>query len=144
RELCGVYPNYFNLASVTDGFDDCLPNRLKKLGYSTSAIHGAVGTMYDRVRWYPRAGFEIMTFYESREWAGRCYSFPGACDIEIFQVVKEQLSVEGKLFVYWLTLNSHSTYDLRDVSKYVFDCRAYEVAEDTQSCRNLKLQAQFF
>lgn len=144
RELCRLNPNHYNLAEVTSGFEECLPNLLKVNGYSTRAMHGAVGLMYDRARWYPRAGFEKVTFFESREWPARCYSFPGACDMDLLGEIEKEFALPGKRFFYWLTLNSHSFYDSRDIRYDVFDCEHYGVEGRSESCRNFKLQAQFF
>lgn len=142
RELCQLKPNHFNMANVDTGFDGCLPRKLKQLGYSTMSMHGASGLMYDRARWYPRVGFENMIFFESRAWPRRCYSFPGACDLDMRGEVEKYFAFQGKRFFYWLTLNTHSFYDSRDLSRDFFDCERYGV--EGESCRNFKLQAQFF
>ena len=144
RELCQLAPNHFNLAPVQQGFERCLPNRLKAQGYETLAMHGAVSQMYDRRDWYPRAGFDKSIFYESRSWPSRCYSFPGACDLDMMAEVARFFSTPGKRFMYWLTLNSHSTYDPRDIRLDAFDCSAFSIPDDLRACRYLKLQAQFF
>lgn len=144
RELCGLRPNHFNLAPVVDGYEDCLPNRLVGLGYSTYAIHGAVGLMYDRHLWYPRVGFQDMTFFEAKSWPNRCYSFPGACDIDLAHEVRRKLKEGGKKFVYWLILNTHNFYDPRDIKLDVFDCQAFDIEDGSEACRSMKLQAQFF
>lgn len=144
RELCGLHANHFNLAKVDQELNSCVPQQLKADGYRTMAIHGAAGMMYDRVRWYPKAGFDRMVFLESRAWPRRCYSFPGACDLDMLEEVRSGLTVEGKSFVYWLTLNTHSNFDLRDLRNDRFDCAAFGIQERSASCRNFKLQAQFF
>lgn len=145
RELCRLQPNHFNLSDVSEGFEDCLPGRFKRQGYYTHAIHGAVGLMYDRVHWYPRVGFDERVFFESRSWQERCYSFPGACDLELMVTqLSPMLEREGKRFIYWLTLNTHSYYDARDLRGDYFDCAEYGVLPEGEACRNLKLQAQFF
>ncbi len=144
RELCSLWPNTHKLKSVETGFEDCLPNRLRTAGYSTMALHGAKGEMYDRINWYPRAGFEQQTFFESKQWPARCVSFPGACDLDLRDEVVNFFQLPGKRFMYWLTLNTHAFYDLADLRKDVMDCEAVDVAADSSTCRYLKLQAQFF
>lgn len=144
RELCQYWPKHFNLRAATEGFEACLPNDLKEQGYQTIAMHGAAGTMYDRAYWYPLAGFEARIFFESKPWKNRCYSFPGACDYELMGEVQKFFSGVDKGFFYWLTLNSHFSYDSRDIKVDVFDCKKYGVEENEQVCRNLKLHAQFF
>ena len=41
-------------------------------------------------------------------------------------------------------ISSHPPYDRRDIHVDVFDCASFGIGDSTESCRNLKLQAQFF
>src|SRR5690606_34592577 len=85
------------------------------------------------------------TFYESRIWPSRCFSFPGACDQDVADEVIHYFNTEGAKFVYWLTLNSHTPYDSKDIRTPVFfDCEKYGIDARLESCRNLQLQSQFF
>jgi phosphoglycerol transferase MdoB-like AlkP superfamily enzyme len=129
---------------VETGFENCLPKRLLAAGYKTAAMHGATSLMYDRRHWYPRAGFEKMTFFEDRVWPQRCYSFPGACDLDMLPELEKFFGQPGKRFMYWLTLNSHAPYDLRDLRVDHFNCAAHGISDNTEVCRLLKLQADFF
>ncbi|WP_157659201.1 sulfatase-like hydrolase/transferase [Thauera butanivorans] len=145
RELCGLETQHYNLKSVAEGFENCLPKKLKNLGYATAAIHGSTGIMYDRVHWYPRAGFDEIRFHETDPWETRCYSFPGTCDREIMdKYISHVFRNDGKRFVYWLTLNTHAIYDKRDIHDDLFDCTQYQLPEDGEICRLTKLHAQFF
>lgn len=144
-ELCGLGTHHYNLKAVKEGFENCLPAQLKQLGYSTAAIHGSVGVMYDRVHWYPRAGFDEIHFNETDAWETRCYSFPGTCDSEIMEkYIARAFDGSGKRFVYWLTLNTHALYDKRDLHRDLFDCARYQLIEGSEVCRLNKLHAQFF
>lgn len=144
RELCQLQPNHFNLQDAQTGFENCLPWQLKQRGYNATAFHAASGVMYDRIYWYKKAGFDAALFFENLNWTKRCYSYPGGCDTELVNAVMENIARQGKQFTYWLTLNSHAIYDPRDIELDLFDCEAFGIERDTQSCRNLKLQAQFF
>ena len=146
RELCAKAPIHFNLKNQNEGFEGCLPNRYKALGYHTVAVHGAIGFMYDRQYWYPRTGFQEMLFRDRglNIPESRCYSFPGNCDTDIADKIVEKFAANNKLFLYWLTLNTHATYDPRDLEIDLFDCSQYDIAADTADCRSLKLQKQFF
>ncbi|MFT0772859.1 sulfatase-like hydrolase/transferase [Psychrobacter aquimaris] len=146
RELCAKAPTHFNLKNQLEGFEDCLPNRYKDLGYHTVAVHGAIGFMYDREYWYPRAGFQEMMFRDQglNIPESRCYSFPGNCDTDIANRIVEKFADNDKLFLYWLTLNTHAIYDTRDLKTDLFDCSQHDIAADTADCRSLKLQKQFF
>lgn len=145
RELCQLYSTRYNISDLDKGFESCLPNRLQQRGYTTAAVHGATGMMYGRHQWYPRVGFQYLTFFESSSWPERCFSFPGACDRDIGETVMNFFSDDGKRFLYWLTLNSHAPYDRRDImAPSSFDCEAYGIEGVSESCRNLQLHAQFF
>lgn len=145
RELCGTETRHYNLKDVSEGFSGCLPQRLKEFGYTTTAVHGAVGVMYDRIHWYPKAGFDQLVFKESLNWKSQCYSFPGVCDWEIGErYISSAFDSHDKSFVYWLTLNSHSIYDKRDIKQPLFDCAEYLLPENSETCRMLNLHAQFF
>ncbi len=141
RELCAQRELE---EAYNDNFKQCIPNRLRQAGYATYAMHGADGSMYRRANWYPLIGFDKQTFFESRPWPNRCNSFPGACDLDMREEITDYFSLPGKRFMYWMTLNTHSWYDSRDIRKDVFDCAEMHVKEDTSTCRYLKLQAQFF
>lgn len=146
RELCQKVPNHFNLKKQLTGFERCLPHLYKQAGYKTTAVHGALSNMYDRKYWYPRAGFDEMLFRDMGLNLPHsfCYSFPGNCDSDITSRVKMQFEQHDKIFLYWLTLTTHSVYDLRDLRVDLFDCHKFNVVTDSASCRNLKLQKQFF
>ena len=146
RELCQRSPIHFNLKNQKTGFENCLPHYYKKLGYKTIAVHGALSFMYDRRYWYPRVGFEEILFRDTglNLNSSFCYSFPGNCDKDITTVISNKFKKNEKLFLYWLTLNTHSNYDIRDLDTDIFDCKYYKIEENSASCRNLKLQKQFF
>lgn len=147
RELCQVVPLHYNLKNQVKGFEDCLPHVLKSKGFKTVGVHGALGSMYDRKYWYPRAGFENIFFRDEglNLINSRCFSFPGNCDKDITGVIANQFSLYNKTFIYWLTLNTHAIYDLRDLYFDRFKCEEYHyIQNDSQICRNLKLQHQFF
>ncbi len=144
RELCQSDLMHFNFEEHQSELLKCLPNQLKKKGYNTFAFHGAAGLMYDRVRWYPDIGFEKSTFFESQPWPRRCFSFPGACDSDMAGYVASSFEGSNKVFSYWLTLNSHYSYDARDIHREIPLCRNIGVEESSEVCRNLSLQRQFF
>ena len=144
RELCQAEAKNFNLKDLQTGFENCLAQQFKQRGYMTTAMHGALGIMYDRKSWYPRAGFDQIIFRDTQQWKTRCYSFPGICDRELAAQVAAQFKQPQPQFFYWLTLNTHAIYDLRDLHQDGFDCVQYGVKSETETCRNLKLHWQFF
>lgn len=144
KELCGLRPKHFNIKSLETGFENCLANQLKPHGYATMAMHGAAGTMYDRAFWYPKAGFDKTIFLESKFRDQRCYSFPGACDSDLFNEVKDFFGSNRRGFMYWLTLNTHSPFDPRDIHSNLFDCPKFGINTDSPTCYYFQLHAQFF
>lgn len=144
KELCQTKTDNFNLRIIETGFENCLPNKLANNGYFTQSLHSASGILYDRIHWYSLAGFQSSLFFENLEWTRRCYSYPGGCDFEAINQVAESFTKHKKLFFYWLTLNSHAIYDRRDIILNEFDCSFFDINENTQTCRNLILQHQFF
>ena len=149
RELCGKIPTKLNLRKIAQStLGECLPAKLKKQGYKTVSVHGAHGTMYDRLMWYPVVGFENMVFKEALPFSKevQCYSFPGYCDRYLFDVVLNKLTSDEKVFLYWLTLNSHTPYDRRDIVNYQEDtCKLlFDKAHSEQLCNYQNLHTQFF
>lgn len=108
RELCGKWSDH-----VRFDFDhaDCMPERFRKAGYETTAMHSFGGALFERSRWYPKLGFDRIAFAQDlfREGAGHCDGvFPGACDNDVPAIIGRRLaSARNPQFVYWLTLNSH-------------------------------------
>jgi len=109
RELCGRWGDYYELLDRAD--DGCLPARLARQGFETSAYHSFTGEFFERSAWYPNIGFDRRFFAPElvaegmRECGG---VFPGACDRDVPRLLAERLkAAERPQFVYWLTLNSH-------------------------------------
>ncbi|QIL71169.1 sulfatase-like hydrolase/transferase [Diaphorobacter sp. HDW4B] len=149
RELCGKIPSKLNLRNIsTTDTDDCWPQKFGKAGYKTIAIHGASKNMYHRLDWYPVLGFSEIIFKENMHIAtgSECYSFPGYCDSDIFDIVEEKISLKNNVFMYWLTLNTHMPYDRRDIKDYSEKiCRdVYPNGFDERLCNYHNLQSQFF
>lgn len=144
RELCQLKSTNFNLKSIKQGFEECLPNQFKRKGYETYAFHSASSTIYDRNYWYKKVGFDNSIFFENVKNPILCYSFYGNCDSNIFSNVSEIFRNTNQSFVYWLTLNSHYPYDLKDLKiKSRIDCMKHNILLDSEECRNLQLTTQF-
>lgn len=144
KELCGLGTDSLFLKNTKEkSFKHCIPNKLKADGYKTKSYHGAGSMMYDRYHWYPLAGFEESLFFDSQEWPKRCFSFPGACDSDIAEIIRKDINSTDKGFFYWLTLNTHHNYNLKDLKSPSFDCKKNQIT-NSEVCRNAKLQNQFF
>lgn len=144
RELCYKQPLSLDLKNGNRlEFQNCIPNQLKKLGYQTYAIHGAKSIMYERNDWYSKAGFQHLYFFEKLPNAGLCYAFEGRCDIKIPIYIKKMFANPEPTLVYWMTLNTHTPYN----DKIFYDgleCTVLGVKQESESCKNYRLQYQFF
>ncbi len=147
RELCGRIPTRLNFRQMSaQAVGECLPAKLAKQGYKTVALHAAFGVMYRRQSWYPVVGFDDLVFRETLPFTGtQCYSFPGYCDRDLLGTVRSKLN-QDKVFLYWLTLNSHIPYDRRDVANYreALCRKAFGDVYSDQLCGYQNLHVQFF
>jgi Sulfatase len=109
RELCGRWDDYYALVDKSDA--GCLPARLARQGFETSAYHSFDGDFFARSAWYPNVGFQNLIFRSDLLKAGAevCGGvFPGACDRDVPRQLAARLkAAEKPQFVYWLTVNSH-------------------------------------
>ena len=140
RELCGVTAESHMLLTETRVADKCLPS----LFNSSIAIHGADADMYDRRRFYPKLGFDVTKFESNSGWKSKCYSFPGVCDLEVIKSIDAESGyITSFDLIYYLTLNSHYPYDVRDISESYLNSRYCEDFElEEQVCRYFLLQKQ--
>lgn len=149
RELCGKIPSKLKFKYLDkDNMKDCLPNIYLDKGYKTISLHGAIGSMYDRLVWYPAIGFSEMKFKDDFPYSSEriCFSFPGYCDRFIFDEVEKNIKNNDRVFLYWMTLNSHTPFDQRDIVNYrkeLCDKLFIEKYED-QLCKYHNLHLQFF
>ncbi|MCG6206029.1 sulfatase-like hydrolase/transferase [Rhodopseudomonas sp. HC1] len=117
RELCGTPMFYRDYVAQDSGA--CLPGRLARRGYSTMALHGFAGRMFEREDWYPIVGFDRMLFRPDliKATGHSCGGpFRGACDAELAPLITAAAPGpnDGPRFIYWLTLNSHVPVALGD------------------------------
>lgn len=140
RELCGVTAESHMLVAETGIVKECFPNRFG----SSIAIHAADADMYDRRHFYPKLGFGVTKFENSGFWKSECFSFPGACDLEVINWMDvESEYIVSFDFIYYLTLNSHYPYDIRDISEsYLNTNYCKDFALPGQVCRYYLLQKQ--
>ena len=145
RELCGRWDNYHGLLENSD--PTCLPARLARQGYRTTAIHGFKNEFFGRTSWYPNVGFQRLVFREdlvSRGVKGCGGVFPGACDHDVPALIGAQLKgAKEKQFVYWLTLNSHIPVPASE-SLGTQDCARFDPAlarDHAMVCRLFSLWA---
>lgn len=113
RELCGMSADLSAVPLAENLTTGCLPALLQKRGYGSTAIHGYVGEMFGRDRWYPSLGFRESLFREDLEKQREIHDcrgfFPGACDADVARFTHSLLLAhpESPQFIYWVTLNSH-------------------------------------
>jgi hypothetical protein len=145
RELCGRWDNYHGLLEKSD--PACLPAKLVRQGYRTTAIHGFKNEFFGRTSWYPNVGFQRLVFREelvAQGVTGCGGVFPGACDRDVPALIGAQLkAAKEKQFVYWLTLNSHIPVPASE-SLGTKDCARFDPAlarDHAMVCRLFSLWA---
>jgi phosphoglycerol transferase MdoB-like AlkP superfamily enzyme len=112
RELCSDELGFGVITAPASSFRDCLPMRLARRGYYTTAVHGFSGRMFKRDDWYRKARFDEAWFREQLQPRGLSMCpgpFPGICDAAVGEWIGNRLE-EGRnapQFIYWVTLNSH-------------------------------------
>jgi Sulfatase len=109
RELCDTREPYRDFTAKSG--NSCLPERLHLRGYTTIAVHGFTGNIFERKEWYPKVGFDKELFGEdlvtrTKRMCGA--AFRGMCDADLAPpIAKEAANTKKPRFVYWLTLNTH-------------------------------------
>ncbi len=126
RELCGVLTDYLVLNTQT--IENCLPNQLRRRGFTTVALHGYKPTYYSRHKWYPRF-FDRILFEDSLAVNDqRCGTqFRGICDRDVFVTFAREVKSARKQFTYWLSIDAHTPVDVARRGEFnLQDCRAPE------------------
>jgi hypothetical protein len=143
RELCGLRGDINSAKLAGTVAENCLPDLMKKHGYDTTAIHGFLGTMFDRNIWYRALGFENVQFKEDLKRLPGFHEcsgiFQGVCDTDIARFLGSQSSSEigGKPhFYYWLTLNSHLPVQISTQNSTLLDCGSPRAANPDISICN--------
>lgn len=151
RELCGIKLLAVHPKISVLPIHDCLPKKFDEAGYHTLAIHGFIGTMFSRNRWYPALGFDEVWFAPEIDGlignANRCgIAFHGICDVDIWKKIVALYSdkSQSKRFVYWLTLSAHLPVERPHQSDY-FRCTDYQaLAQNTELCSLVMRHRQLF
>lgn len=112
RELCGTSIGYYLMDAPATELKGCLPDRLAAIGYRPVAVHGMIGFMFSRNRWYKTIGFQETWFHTAlkRQGLHDCIgAFVGTCDADIAAWIGRRLdqSASRPYFIHWMTLNSH-------------------------------------
>jgi Sulfatase len=113
RELCHSHLGFGLLDISPTERSNCLPAQFHASGYQNIAIHGYVGQMFERAKWYASIGFDQRWFGPDlgRLGLNSCDgAFSGICDGAIAEWIgRSLLSDRPDLpkFIYWVTLNSH-------------------------------------
>jgi len=111
RELCGIQGDY-KLAMHNFDSSQCLPNRLKRIGYYTSGFHYYYRSAFNRAVWWPHVGLSNLRFldaYQQKPGVDLCGGFlNGGCDKDLIDDLFSSMDgADAKIFSYGLTLNSH-------------------------------------
>lgn len=112
RELCGNMFGYHVLDASANELKNCLPDRMKLLGYYSLGLHGMTGNFFWRSRWYRTIGFDEQIFHSQFKSQGLpdcAGAFTGTCDASIAAWIGRRLQAKSDrpYFVHWMTLDSH-------------------------------------
>jgi hypothetical protein len=143
RELCGLKGNISSSMLARTVANTCLPGLMEKRGYATTAVHGFLGSLFDRDVWYRDLGFESIYFKEDlskipslNECGG---SVPGVCDSDIARFLAQSLNSRPSnkpSFYYWLTLNSHLPVEISAENSALLACASPEAPNRDMSICN--------
>lgn len=151
RELCGIRLLAVHPDTTILPADECLPAVLGDGGYRTWAIHGFIGTLFSRNRWYPALRFDNIWFApeldDRIDSADRCgIAFHGICDADVWELIVELKSSEPdtRKFVYWLTLSAHLPVENPGQTGST-ECSSFgELMEDPELCKLVLQQRDLF
>ena len=151
RELCGIKLLAVHPDTSILPVEKCLPKVLSETGYKTWAIHGFIGTLFSRNRWYPALEFDNVWFApeldEKIHKANRCgIAFHGICDMDIWKMIVDLKSGEpdSRKFIYWLTLSAHLPVENSDNSGSPACSQYQALAQNTALCNLVLKHRQFF
>jgi phosphoglycerol transferase MdoB-like AlkP superfamily enzyme len=145
RELCDTVLS--PLDNSESFLHQCLPWKFRKLGYRTIGVHGYSKRMFDREHWYPRIGFQELIFKEelSTKLKTICGStFPGICDTDIAAYIGDLFAAHRsqRLFVHWMTLNSHLPVSDETAAGSQLSCGQFAATRNSREVCNM-VRVQF-
>lgn len=144
RELCKADPQILDLDSVNEGFENCLPNHLKKSGYNSLSLFGGDFLMYGMEHWYKLAGFDEIFFGKDINLPKTSMNNTAIFDPDLMPIIADHFNQHEMLFVYWLTSLSHIPYDINDIRNHRFSCKDFDIDPNSAGCHNIMLHTQFF
>jgi phosphoglycerol transferase MdoB-like AlkP superfamily enzyme len=138
RELCGNTLGLAVISASTSKVNDCLPERMIRMGYRSIAVHGFDGAMFERSSWYPKLQFQETWFQAQLKEKGlpQCPGpFPGICDAAIATWIGDRLDeAQQPQFIYWVTLNSHLPVPVSNKVKDPPSCTGITALSDDAIC----------
>lgn len=147
REICdGEVAGFSSLISAhkSYGYDRCLPNQLKAQGYDAVSVHALSDILYDRLHWYPVIGFDQIYFGNDIDLPKDSFDNRGIFDPNLVPFIASKIQKHPKIFLYWLTVTTHYNYREEEIKDHRFSCAKYDIPRESEACRNLMLQAQYF
>lgn len=97
--------------------EDSTPAFMKRYGFRTFVYHGNTQLFFHRGEVLDRLGFDHVFFKEQLAGRGLKTSIMGVRDSEIFQCALEPLRSQKRAFVFVITLDTHSPFDLIEGSE---------------------------
>lgn len=135
RELCGLRISGTPTRAESEAIrPECLPAKLKALGYQTTGLHGNSKYFYNRGELYKAIGFDKSIFYEDLVGAKICKtrSFSGTCDADVFKAAIEAMGQGERGFAHVMTLQTH--FPLAAMRPEDHDCSKIGQMQDPNLC----------
>lgn len=147
REICAGQVDSLNslvAAHKSYGYARCLPNQLKAQGYHAVSVHALADILYDRLHWYPIIGFDEIYFGKDIDLPKDSFDNRSIFDPSLISFVAEKIQAHPKIILYWLTVTTHYNYREEEIKNHRFNCERYDIPRESEACRSLMLQAQYF
>jgi phosphoglycerol transferase MdoB-like AlkP superfamily enzyme len=94
-----------------------MPGFMKQHGYRTYVFHGNTQLFYDRGQIMEELGFDHVLFKEQLSSRRLKSSIMGVRDAELIRCVLGAIESEKRAYVFAITLDTHSPYDLLEQSE---------------------------
>jgi glucan phosphoethanolaminetransferase (alkaline phosphatase superfamily) len=98
-------------------YTNSMPSFMKRYGFSTYVFHGNTQLFYDRGPLMERLGFDHIFFKEQLTSRHLRSSIMGVRDPELFRCILEVLRSEQRAYVFVITLDTHTPYNLLEDSE---------------------------
>jgi hypothetical protein len=109
--------------------ENSTPAFMKRHGFSTFVYHGNTQLFYHRGEVLDRLGFDHVYFKEQLAQRRLATSIMGVRDVEIFRCVQKTLRTQKRAFVFVITLDTHSPFNMIEESEQTLIPKPFSLVE---------------